>query len=93
MKKVILSDEESRKALLKILSKRKVLLNGKFYVGTSLSDIRDMLKDEYIFPHNNSDADSLLRRLGFQPCQGKVGKWTRKGYQYVQPATCYIIGE
>lgn len=93
MKKVVLSDEDGRKVILKIIEKGKVLLNGKFYTGASLSAIRDALSREYIFPHNNSEADSLLRRLGFHPCKGKVGKWTRKGYQYVQPANCYIIGE
>ncbi len=91
-KRIPLDNDEIRKVVDSTIESSEVLIDGELRIGMSESFLIAMLRDKgYSVSGSSYWFCEGLQKLGYKFGRGFVGKWTRNGYQYVQPARCVYI--
>ena len=89
---IITNVEAYKKAIDRALESRRAEVEGEITFGESLSGVVSALRDAgFKVPGKWTDQDGLLKALGYRIVKGKVGKWTKGGYQYCSPADIVTI--
>lgn len=91
-RRIALNDAQVRAAVDSIIEGSQVLIGDEMRIGMSESFLVAMLRDKgYSVSGSSYWFCDELQRLGYKFGRGKVGKYTRTGFQYVQPARCVYI--
>lgn len=91
-RRIPLTDAQIRAVVDKTIENSEVMIDGELRIGMSETFLVAMLRDMgFSISGSAYWFCDELQRLGYNFGRGKVGKWTRTGYQYCVPARCIYI--
>ena len=86
-----LTEEQVCEVIDEILMRGEVSVDDEIVSGESVSFLVNSLRDKGSTISGNDYAfTDKLEKLGYRTVKGKVGKWTKGGFQYCQPARCLL---